>query len=144
MSQVSVYNRLLVCCKYYYIRFFHWLYKNPNATAAQMLRAVRRIGDEVWEQFYARIFGPESRGLMSVYSHMLWGDFYLAEYPMGHVIAYQIRKYLADKSLSDEMERICALGNIYPEEWMKSAVGQEISVDPLLRDAAAALKRLGY
>ena len=126
------------------IRFFHWLYKNPNATAAQMLRAVRRIGDEVWEQFYARIFGPESRGLMSVYSHMLWGDFYLAEYPMGHVIAYQIRKYLADKSLSDEMERICALGNIYPEEWMKSAVGQQISVDPLLRDAAAALKRLGY
>lgn len=126
------------------IRLYHWLYKNRGATANQIMKAVRRIGDEIWDEFYARIFGPKSHGLMSVYSHMLWGDFYLAEYPMGHVIAYQVRKHLADKPLSTEMERICALGNIYPEEWMKAAVGSEISVQPMLEDAAKALDRLGY
>ncbi len=126
------------------IRFFHWLYKNPNATAQQMNNAIRRIGDELWEEFYARIFGPDSHGLMSIYSHMLWGDFYLAEYPMGYVIAYQIQKYLEGKSLAKEMERMCGQGSIYPESWMKNAVGSEISVKPLLTDTKKALKNLGY
>ena len=63
---------------------------------------------------------------------------------MGHVMAYHVGKHLADKPLSTEMERICALGNIYPEEWMKAAVGSEISVQPILEEAAKALDRLGY
>ena len=106
--------------------------------------AIRRIGDEVWEEFYARIFGPDSHGLMSVFSHIVWGEFYLAEYPLGYVIAYQIRKFLEGKPLPDEMERMCAAGRIYPEPWMKAAVGREISVEPLLRDTRAALKRMEY
>lgn len=126
------------------IRFFHWLYENPSATAAQMQKAIRRIGDELWEEFYARIFGPKSHGLMSIYSHMLWGDFYLAEYPLGYVIAYQIQKHLEKRKLPEEMERMCAQGSIYPESWMKAAVGSEISVKPLLDDTRKALDSLGY
>ncbi len=126
------------------IRFFHWLYKHAEATPEEMMRAVRRIGDAVWKEFYARIFGAEGHGLMSVYSHMLWGDFYLAEYPMGLVMAYQIRKHLEGKPLPVEMERMCRVGRIYPEEWMKTAVGQKISVRPLLDDTKRALERLGY
>jgi oligoendopeptidase F len=123
------------------IRFFHWLYANPNATAEDMHRAIRRIGDEVWAQFYARIFGKEGHGLMSVYSHMLWCSFYLADYSMGYVIAYQVRKYLATRKFAPEMERLCALGCIYPEQWMKAAVGQSISAAPLLEDVKKAAKR---
>jgi hypothetical protein len=126
------------------IRFFHWLYKNPNATAIQMMKSIRRIGDEVWGEYYARIFGNNGHGLMSVYSHILWGDFYLADYPLGYVIAYQIRKHLEGKSLSNEVERICGIGDLYPEQWMRAAVGKPISVKPLLDDTRAALKRLGY
>ena len=126
------------------IRLFHWLYDNPRATPKQIMLAIRRIGDEVWEEFYARIFGPDSHGLMSVYSHIVWGEFYLAEYPLGYVIAYQIRKFLEGKPLPDEMERMCAAGRIYPEPWMKAAVGREISVEPLLRDTRDALKRMEY
>ena len=120
------------------------LYKNPNATPEAMMRAVRRIGDALWKEFYAKIFGRESHGLMSVYSHMLWGDFYLAEYPMGLVMAYQIRKHLEGKPLPAEMERMCGVGRIYPEQWMNAAVGQRISVKPLLDDTRKALGRLGY
>ena len=124
------------------IRFFHWLYENPQASAADMHRAIRRIGDEVWAQFYARIFGKEGHGLMSVYSHILWCSFYLADYSMGYVIAYQVRKYLASRKFAPEMERMCALGGIYPEQWMRSAVGQSISAEPLLSDVAKACKLL--
>jgi hypothetical protein len=128
------------------IRFFHWLYEHPEATAADMHMAIRRIGDEVWTKFYARIFGAEGYGLMSVYSHILWCWFYLADYSIGHVIAYQVRKFLATRKFAPEMERLCALGSIYPESWMKAAVGQAISGEPLLRDAEKAcnkaLKRL--
>lgn len=125
------------------IRFFHWLYAHPEATALEMHREIRRIGDEVWAEFYARIFGPEGHGLMSVYSHMLWCSFYLADYSMGYVIAYQVRKFLSTRKFAPEMERICALGSIYPESWMKAAVGESISAQPLLRDAAAACARMG-
>ncbi len=126
------------------IRLYHWLYENRGASASRILRAVRRIGDEVWDEFYARIFGAAGHGLMSVYSHMLWGEFYLAEYPLGYVLAYQVRKHLEGRPLAKDMERICALGRIYPEDWMKAAVGQKISVEPLLDDTRAALHRLGY
>jgi hypothetical protein len=124
------------------IRFFHWLYENPSATALDMHKAVRRIGDKVWAEFYARIFGAEGHGLMSVYSHMLWCSFYLADYSMGYVIAYQVRKYLATRNFAPEMERMCALGSIYPESWMKGAVGQSISAEPLLGDVEKACNQL--
>jgi hypothetical protein len=124
------------------IRFFHWLYEHPEATAADMHMAIRRIGDEVWAKFYARIFGAEGYGLMSVYSHILWCSFYLADYSMGYVIAYQVRKFLATRKFAPEMERLCALGSIYPESWMKAAVGQAISVDPLLHDVEKACDRV--
>jgi len=124
------------------IRFFHWLYDDPQATAADMHRAIRRIGDQIWTEFYARIFGKEGHGLMSVYSHILWCSFYLADYSMGYVIAYQVRKYLASRKFAPEMERMCALGAIYPEQWMKSSVGQAISAEPLLSDVEKACRNL--
>jgi hypothetical protein len=78
---------------------------------------------------------------MSVYSHILWCSFYLADYSMGYVIAYQVRKYLATRKFAPEMERLCALGCIYPEQWMKAAVGQGISAAPLLDDVKKAAQR---
>lgn len=124
------------------IRFFHWLYENPNATAGEMHRAIRRIGDEIWSRYFARIFGQEGYGLMSVYSHILWCSFYLADYSMGHVIAYQIRKYLATRKFAPEMERLCALGCLYPDQWMKAAVGEGVSVKPMLDDLRKACRKV--
>jgi len=124
------------------IRFFHWLYEHPGCKAEQMQHAIRRIGDEIWGTYYARIFGPEGYGLMSVYSHILWCSFYLADYPIGYVIAYQIRKFLQNRELACEMPRMCSLGCIYPDAWMNAAVGAPISVQPLLTDTQSALAAL--
>jgi len=55
-----------------------------------------------------------------------------------------VRRHLQGKSLPREMERMCALGEIGPQSWMRAAVGQKISVKPLLDDTDAALVRLGY
>ena len=126
------------------IEFFHWLYKNPRTTARAMHATIRKIGDAIWKKYYARIFGPEGFGLLAVYSHVLWSEFYLAEYPMGYVIAYQVRKYLRNKNLAREMERMCKLGSIYPEQWMKSAIGESISVRPLITDTEKAVNKLGH
>jgi len=73
---------------------------------------------------------------------MLWCIFYLADYAMGYVIAYQVRKFLSTRDFAPEMERLCALGSIYPESWMKAAVGQSISAEPMLRDVDKACDRL--
>jgi hypothetical protein len=126
------------------IRLYHWLYENPKASASRIQKTIRSIADEIWNAYYARIFGADGHGLLAVYSHMLWGDFYLAEYPLGYIIAYQLRRHLDGRALAPEMERICALGRIEPQVWMKEAVGSEISLEPLLEDTQAALVRLGY
>jgi hypothetical protein len=125
------------------MRLFRWLYANPEASPAEIHAQVQQIGDDLWSQFHAPVFGAKSYGLMSVYSHMLWGDFYLAEYPVGYIIAYQVRRYLRGKDLASEMTRMCRLGDIYPDAWMLEAVGERVSVAPMLEDAEAALSRLG-
>ncbi len=132
------------------IRFYHWLYDHPRASADQMMRAIRRIADAVWEEFYARVLGPSDLGLLAVYSHILTGDFYLADYPLGYIVAHQVRRHLAGRSgagqpeLAEEMERLCSLGRIYPDSWMKAAVGSPVSAAPLLDDTERALSSLGY
>ena len=130
------------------MRLFRWLYEHPDASAEDIHTNAARIGDELWAEFHAPVFGDNGYGLMSVYSHMLWGDFYLAEYPLGYVIAYQVRRYLAGqlaagKSLAGEMTRMCHQGAIYPDAWMTGAVGEPVSVAPMLLDAEAALTRMG-
>ncbi len=125
------------------IDLFHWLYAHPSATPAQIQRAIREIGDAIWKKYHAKIFGKDGCGLLSVYSHILWSDLYLADYPLGYVAAYQIRRYLQGKVLGEEMPRICKSGRVYPDQWMKNAVGSPIDTAPLLADTATALKALG-
>ena len=45
--------------------------------------------------------------------------------------------------LAPEMERMCALGRIGPELWMKQAVNSKISTQPLIQAAQRAAKVVG-
>jgi hypothetical protein len=67
---------------------------------------------------------------------------YLADYSLGHLIQFQIEQYIKDENLGAEMERICSIGNILPQVWMKRAVGSEISVRPLIEAARTALDKM--
>ena len=62
--------------------------------------------------------------------------------PLGYIIAYQVRRHLQDRDLAAEMTRMCRIGDVYPDAWMMEAVGERISVAPMLEDAEEALERL--
>jgi hypothetical protein len=121
---------------------WRWLYKNKDAEAADLRQAVVEIAKSVWDRYYAPLFGAKGSPLLAIYSHMINNALYLPDYPLGHIIAFQIEEYFKEHSLAEEMERMCVQGAITPREWMSRAVGAEISPDPMIRAAARALKTL--
>ncbi|MFH2004207.1 MAG: hypothetical protein ABIK27_05640, partial [Bacteroidota bacterium] len=64
---------------------------------------------------------------------------YTPDYPLGHIIAFQIEQYLKKGNLAKDMERMCVQGSLTPNLWMEKAVGQSISTKPLLDAAEKAL-----
>lgn len=121
---------------------WHWMYNYPKATPAQLREAVLQIAKDVWNTYYAPVFGETDAALLAIYSHTICYGLYLPDYPLGHIIASQIEQYLKDKNLGKEMERMCRLGRLTPDAWMHAAVGEPISVEPMLNAANEALKFL--
>lgn len=121
---------------------WRWLYKNKDAEASDLRQAVGEISRSVWDRYYAPILGAKGSSLLGIYSHMINNALYLPDYPLGHIIAFQIEEYFRDHALAEEMERMCVQGSITPREWMRRAVGADISPDPMLKAAARALKAL--
>ena len=101
------------------------------------------IARGIWDKYYAPVFGITDSPLLAIYSHIINGGMYLPDYPLGHIIAFQIEEYFKTHKLGAEMERMCRLGSITPRDWMRRAVGTEISPAPMIRAAAEALKTLG-
>ena len=124
------------------MKTWNWMYQNPNATKDELKNAVIKIAKEIWNKYYANIFGIKDSPLLAVYSHMIDAALYLPDYPLGHLIDFQIQQYLVGKNLGTEMERMCVAGRILPNEWMKNAVGNEISIKPVLDAADVALKNI--
>lgn len=122
------------------MQVWHWMYDHPDATPAELKNAVVRISKDVWNTYYAPVFGQDDSIILGIYSHMIAYGMYLPDYPLGHIIAFQIESYLKDKNLGKEMERMCKLGTITPDAWMQAAMGQSISTEPMLMAAKKALK----
>lgn len=124
------------------MRVWHWMYDNPDATPEQLKQAVIEISKSVWNEFFAPVFGIKDAIILGVYSHMISNGLYLPDYSLGHIIMFQIEEYLKDKNLGAEMERICRLGSITPDAWMKAAVGSPVSAQPLIAAAQRAVNRI--
>jgi hypothetical protein len=120
---------------------WQWLYANPEATPAQFREAVVRIAKEVWNRHYAPIFGVRDVPLLAIYSHMVASGLYTPDYPLGHLIAFQIEDHFrrANKPLGEEFERVTRIGALTPDAWMRQAVGAPVSAKPLLDAARRAL-----
>jgi hypothetical protein len=73
---------------------------------------------------------------------MVGHPLYLADYTLGHVISHQVRSHMHGKDLAAETKRICSIGRVTPDLWMRRAVGAGISARPLAEDCATALTRL--
>ncbi len=122
------------------MKAWDWLYKNPEANPDALRRAVMACAREVWNKYYAPVFGVRDQIILAAYSHLVDAALYLPDYPLGHLIAFQLENYLQGKNLGREMERMCQAGRLIPQLWMKNAVGEEISAAPLLQAASKALK----
>lgn len=119
---------------------WNWLYKHPNASVEELKNAVVSIAKDVWNKFYAPVFGIKDEPILAIYSHMIDYPLYLPAYPLGHIIEFQIEKYLEGKDFAQELYRMLTNGRLTPQIWMKNAVGSDISVKPLIEAAEQALR----
>ena len=122
------------------MRVWHWMYDHPQAGPAELKAAVMEMSRQIWNQFWAPLLGVRDSSLLAIYSHLIDSGLYLPDYSLGHIIMFQIEKYLQNKNLGREMERMCALGAITPDAWMRQAVGQPVSAEPLLQATRAAVQ----
>lgn len=119
---------------------WHWMYEHPDATPEQLREAVGQVSRDVWNQYYAPVLGRKDSPLLGIYSHMISYPLYLPDYPLGHLIAFQIEEHLKQHGpLGAEFERMATFGSVTPDEWMRHATGAPVSAESLLKATAKAL-----
>ena len=122
---------------------WHWMYEHPNATPAELKEATVQMSKDIWNKYYASVFGKRDVVLLGIYSHMIDSFLYLPDYPIGHMIAFQIEAQV-DKAgnLGSEFERMAKMGNVAPDLWMKKATGAPVGPDALLNATSKALAQM--
>jgi len=122
------------------MRAWHWMYEHPQATPEQMRDAVLQISKDVWNKFYAPVFGAKDVVLLGIYSHMINEFLYIPDYPLGHMIAFQLEEHMKKAGkIGPEFERVARLGRLAPDLWMKNATGVPVGPEALLAAAEHAL-----
>lgn len=124
------------------MKVWQWLYENPDANAQQLKESVLKIAREVWNSYYAPVFGTTDEPILAVYSHMIDSPLYLSAYPVGHLIDFQIEEYIRDKNFAESVEKLYTQGRLIPQIWMKQGVGNVISIDPLIKATRKALETI--
>jgi len=121
-----------------------WLYANPNATEEELAKQVINISIDIWNKYYAPVFGVKDSPILGIYSHMIAYPLYLSAYPIGHLIEFQIEDYIKNKkaNFAEETYRMFVKGSVVPQIWMVNAVGEELSNKPMLKAVDMALINL--
>ncbi len=127
------------------IETWKWMYAHPKATPAEVQSAVLKISGDIWNQYYSPVFGGiKDQHILAIYNHFITGSLYLYNYFLGNVMMFQLYdKYMPD-NLARGLKKACMEGNTLPELWMEHAVGQKLSLDPLLRTAKEAIVRFKF
>lgn len=125
------------------IAAWHYMYDHPEATAADLRAEVVRLSRETWNRYYAPVLGGKDVLLLGIYSHMIQNTLYLPDYPLGHLIAFQIEQHLkkqAPGSLGREFERMASYGAVTPDLWLVHATGAPLGTGPILEATEQALR----
>jgi hypothetical protein len=130
------------------IAVWHWMYDHPDHQPAELRAATLHIAKEVWNQYYAPVFHQQDVVLLGVYSHMIDSFLYLPDYPLGHMIAFQIEEQIrkaggSGMKVGPEFERMAKFGSLAPDLWMKNASGQPVGPEALLAATKRALEEVG-
>jgi hypothetical protein len=122
---------------------WHWMYDHPDATPAELREATLAIARDVWNRYFAAFLGARDVPLLAIYSHILSNYLYIPDYPIGHLIAFQIEnKMRAAGSVGAEFERMARLGVVAPDLWMQQATGTPVGSEALLDATARALSEV--
>jgi hypothetical protein len=126
------------------MQVWRWMYAHPDADAAQLREAVLGIAREVWNRWYAPVFGVRDVTLLGIYSHMINEFLYLPNYPIGHMIAFQVEAQM-DKAgdFGAEFERVARIGSVTPDMWMIEATRAPVGPEALIEAAGKALEEIG-
>ena len=120
---------------------WRWMYEHPNATPDELRDATLQIAKDIWNRYYAPVFGTKDVVLLGIYSHMIQRQIYLPDYPIGRMIAFQISEKINQAgAIGPEFERVSKIGKIAPDLWMKQATGAPVGPEALLRATEKALK----
>ena len=122
------------------IRTWKWLYENPNATAERLKENVIKNAKDIWNQYYATYLGEKDATILAIYSHMIEFPLYLSNYPYGHIVEFQLEKHFGNTLPGKEIQRIYPIGRVCPDVWMRHAVGETVSVNPMLEATSAAVQ----
>jgi len=114
---------------------WRWMYAHPDATPAQLREATLGIARGIWNAYYAPVFGVKDVDLLAVYSHMISNGLYLPDYPIGHIIAFQVAGKIRAENFGAEFERVARQGRLTPDAWMRGAIGGPLSAKALLEEA---------
>jgi oligoendopeptidase F len=124
------------------MRVWRWLYAHPEATPAQLREATLQTAREVWNEYYAPVFGLRDQEILAIYSHTVTNPLYLPDYAIGHIISFQVGAKLKGPAFGTELERMARQGLVTPDAWMRGAVGGPISSEALLAAAREALGKI--
>ena len=123
---------------------WEWLYAHPKATAAQLREAVIAIAGDIWNKYYAPLLGEPGCPLLGIYSHMVGYALYLPAYPIGNIVQFQLEEHLAKcqtpAEFAQEYSRIYQQGKLTPDAWMRGAVGEAMSIEPILNAVREAMR----
>lgn len=119
---------------------WHWMYDHPDATPVQLRDATVNIAKDIWNKYYAPIFGKREVVLLAIYSHMIDSFLYLPDYPIGHLIAFQVEEQMKKSgAIGPEFERMAKTGRVTPDMWMINATGKPVGAEALLSATEQAL-----
>jgi hypothetical protein len=122
---------------------WRWMYEHPDATPEQLRDAVLDISKETWNRYFAPVFDIKDISLLGIYSHMINSFLYLPDYPLGHMIAFQLEEHMKKTGrVGPEFERVARLGRIAPDLWMKQATGSPVGPEALISAAEQALDKI--
>lgn len=125
------------------VAVWHWMYDHPQAKPEEIRDATLQISKDIWNKYFAPVFGIKDSYLLGIYSHMISYPLYLADYPLGHLIAYQIEDRMTSVgSVGAEFDRIARIGKVSPDRWMMDAIGEKVGPEALLTATEKALNEI--
>jgi len=123
---------------------WRYMYDHPSTTPGELREATVAIAKDVWNRYFAPHIGVKDVVLLGIYSHMIDSFLYLPDYPLGHLIAFQVEQQMEKAgAIGPEFERMAVTGNVTPDLWMKKATGAPVGPEALLTATRRALDQLG-